>query len=101
MEDFASAVGIYEDLKKRRGQIDNEAQDIASNLSASKAQIAVLTGIGSEDASDASDGYEIQFNLACQFIAIGKLSEAEKALNKAESNILFAKEANLRIMQQS
>jgi hypothetical protein len=97
MEDFAAAVRLYEDLKKGRGQLDSEATDLASNLSAAKAQNAALTGVGHEKSQDTNDSYEVQFNLACEYIALGNLSEAETALQKAESN-LFCGLAKYRTM---
>jgi hypothetical protein len=63
----------------------NEAEDIASNLSAARAQNAAVTGLNDDKTQDSLDGYEVQFNLACGYIATGKLLEAETALNKAES----------------
>lgn len=85
MEDFAAAVRLYENLRKGRGQIDNEAEDIASNLSAAKAQGAALTGIGDDKFRESVDSYEVKFNQACEYVALGRLDEAEAALNKAES----------------
>jgi hypothetical protein len=87
MEDFTTAIRIYEELAKSAASIDHEAEDIASNISAARAQSTWTAGIGSgELKSHANDGYEVCFNRAYELIALGKFSEAEEALIRSESS---------------
>lgn len=85
MEDFATSVKLYAELEQSNGVIDQEAEDIATNFSAARAQNTWTTGIGIGDEQNAQDSYEVCFNLAYELIASGKLVHAEEALNRAES----------------
>ena len=85
MEDFATAMKLYTDLQQSEGPIDHEAEDITSNYSAARAQNAWTTGIGQDAIQTSNESFEVQFNLAYELIAMGKLDEAEETLNKAES----------------
>jgi hypothetical protein len=88
MEDFTTSIRIYEELAKTEGFVDHEAEDIASNLSAARAQSTWTAGISSgERKTHANDGYEVCFNHAYEAIALGKFSEAEEALIRAESSL--------------
>jgi hypothetical protein len=88
MEDFMTATRIYEELAKAGGYVDHEAEDIASNLSAARAQSTWAAGIGSGEhkAHHINEGYEVLFNYGYELIAMGKFSEAEEALIHAESS---------------
>jgi hypothetical protein len=88
MEDFALAMQIYAKLEKSRGAIDREAEDIASNYSAARAQRTWTIGIGDVRKHGSGESYEVCFNLAYELAALGKLAEAEEALNHAQSTKL-------------
>ena len=90
MEDFATSVRIYEELAKGGGEsVDHEAEDITSYLSAARAQSTWTAGIGrGQYSTHGNDGYEVCFNHAYELIALGKFSEAEEALARAESSFL-------------
>jgi len=85
MEEFATAMQLYADLEKSRGAVDHESEDLASNYSAARAQGAWTSGIRHGQDQSPSDVYEVCFNLAYELIALGRLEEAEGALNHAES----------------
>jgi hypothetical protein len=85
MEDFARSMRLYSDLQQSEGPIDHEAEDITSNYSAAHAQSAWTSGICHDEIQNRNENYEVQFNLAFELIAIGRLDEAEQALNQAES----------------
>jgi hypothetical protein len=89
MEDFATSMRLYADLVQSTGIIDHEAEDIASNRSAARAQNTWITGIGDDDRQNPGDSYEVCFNLAFELTALGKLAEAEELLNRAESMTLL------------
>jgi hypothetical protein len=85
MEDFTTSMKLYTELAQSNGVIDHETEDIAANSSAARAQHTWTTGIGIGDDQNAQDSYEVCFNLAYELIALGKLAQAEEALNRAES----------------
>jgi hypothetical protein len=85
MEDFAIAMKIYANLRQSSGSLDHEAEDIASNHAATRAQYSWNTGIGHEEKQLPNESYEFCFNLAYELIALGKFAEAEEVLNRAES----------------
>ena len=85
MEDFATSAKLYAELARSKGIIDHEAEDIASNYSAARAQDTWTTGIGHGEDKAARDSYEVCFNVAYEFIALGNLDQAEEALHLAES----------------
>jgi tetratricopeptide (TPR) repeat protein len=85
MEDFATSMKLYSDLTQSKSSIEQEDEDIASNYSAARAQNTWTTGIGHGDDQTARDSHEVCFNLAYELIALGKLDQAEEALNRAES----------------
>jgi hypothetical protein len=88
MEDFATAARLYADLARSKGPVDHETEDIAANHAASLAQNTWTTGQGDGKVQDPRGNYEVQFNIAYELIALGKLAEAEQALNRAESTSL-------------
>lgn len=85
MEDFETAMKLYTNLQKSLGQIDHESEDIASNYSAARAQSTWTSGAESSESKMSQEGWEVQFNNAYGLIALGKLDEAETALQNAES----------------
>jgi len=86
MEDFTTSVRIYQELAKGGESVDHEAEDLTSNLFAARAQSTWTAGIGhGQHSTHANDGYEVCFNHAYELIALGKFSEAEEALARAES----------------
>ena len=85
MEDFVTAMQLYADLEKSRGTVDRESEDLASNYSAACAQSTWTSGIRHGEEQRPRDVYEVCFNLAYELIALGRLEEAEEALNRAES----------------
>ena len=88
MEDFATAMKLYDKLQQSSGAIEHETEDIACNYSAARAQNAWITGRSQNPEWNPHESYEVFFNLAYELIATGKLAEAEDALNKAESMAL-------------
>jgi hypothetical protein len=78
---------LYSALQQSEGPIDREAEDITSNYSAVHAQSSWTTGLRHDEIKNRNDNYEVQFNLAFELIALGKLDEAEQALTYAESNL--------------
>jgi hypothetical protein len=87
MEDFSRSMRLYSALQQSEGPIDREAEDIISNYSAAHAQSTWTTGLRHDEIKNRNDNYEVQFNLAFELIALGKLDEAEQALTHAESNL--------------
>jgi hypothetical protein len=85
MEDFAMAMELYAELQRSKGHVDHEEEDMAANYFASKAQNTWSTGLGDGKMQDSRGSYEVQFNIAYELIALGKLAEAEEALYLAES----------------
>ena len=85
MEDFTTSMKLYTELAQSNGIIDHEAEDITANFSAARAQNTWTTGIGLGGDQKIQDSYELCFNLAYELIALGKLAQAEEALNRAES----------------
>ena len=85
MEEFAVAMQLYAELGKSRGTVEHESEDIASNYSAARAQSTWTSGVGHTTDQRPRDAYEVCFNIAYELIALGKLEEAEEALNRAES----------------
>jgi TolA-binding protein len=85
MEDFETAMKLYLDLQRSTGQIDHEAEDLASNYFAARAQNTWTSEAENGDSRVSQDGWEGQFNNAYGLIALGKLDEAESALQNAES----------------
>src|ERR1700724_899961 len=85
MEDFETSMKLYLDLQKSTGQIDHEAEDLASSYSAARAQNTWTSEAENGDSRVSQDGWEGQFNNAYGLIALGKLDEAESALQIAES----------------
>jgi hypothetical protein len=85
MEDFETAMKLYLDLQRSRGQIDHEEEDIATNYSAAQAQSTWTAGAQNGDSKVSRDGWEVQFNNVYGLIALGKLDEAESVLHNAES----------------
>ena len=99
MEDFATSMKIYSDLERSTGIVDHELEDIASNLSAARAQDVWTTGIGHGEIPNDSESYEVCFNIAYELTASGKLAEAEEMLKRAESLISLMHRADgFRIM---
>ena len=88
MEDFETAMKLYLDLQRSTGQIDHEAEDIASNYSAARAQNTWTSEIENGDSRVSQDGWEVQFNNVYGLIALRKLDEAESALEYAESIVV-------------
>jgi hypothetical protein len=88
MEDFATAVRLYEELAKSKGSVDHEAEDILTNYLAARAQSAWVTGVGygkeSPRLGDSHDSYEVCFNRAYELTALGRFEEAEELLNRAQ-----------------
>ena len=84
MEKFDRAIKIYAELKKEKGLIDHEAEDIEANWSAACAQNALSTGKARIE-KPTLEAYEIYFNFSYELIALGKLAEAENALQHAQS----------------
>jgi len=84
MEKFDKAIKLYAELKKERGLIDHEQEDIESNWSAACAQNALTTGTATTE-KPALEAYEIYFNFSYEMIALGKLSEAIEALQHSQS----------------
>jgi hypothetical protein len=87
MEDFARSMRLYSALQQSEGLVDHEAEDITSNYSAAHAQSAWTSGIRHDEIQNRNENYEVQFNLAFELIAIGRLDEAEQALNHAQSMV--------------
>jgi hypothetical protein len=88
---------LYIGLQRSRGQIDHEAEDIASNYSAALAQSIWTSGTESEDLRMSQEGWEVQFNNAYGLISLGKLDEAEAALQNAESTFGFSRTCLLMV----
>ena len=89
MEDFTTSMKLYTKLAHSKGIINHEADDIAANLSAARAQNAWTTGTGGREDKGPQDSYEVIFNFAYELIGLGKLAQAEEALNHAESMGMF------------
>jgi hypothetical protein len=90
MEDFATAVHLYEELAKSGGSIDHEAEDIMSNYYAARAQHAWLTGMGTgKEIRNTLDSYEVCFNGAYELAGLSQLAEAEELLNRAQSTCRY------------
>jgi hypothetical protein len=87
MEDFEMAMNLYIGLQRSQGQIDHEAEDITSNYSAAQAQAIWTSGAEIGESKVSQEGWEVQFNNAYGLIALGKLDEAETALQTAESTL--------------
>jgi hypothetical protein len=85
MEDFTTSMKLYTELAQSNGLIVHETEDIAANSSAARAQNIWATGIGLGGDQNTPDSYEVCFNLAYELIALGKLAQAEEALNRSES----------------
>jgi hypothetical protein len=86
MEDFAYALRLYADLQTGNALIDHEAEDVAANYSAARAQDTWNSGIGHGEDLHPHESYEVYFNLAYELVALGKFAEAEDSLQRAESN---------------
>jgi hypothetical protein len=99
MEDFATAVNIYADLRQSSGSLHHEEEDVTSNCSAARAQYSWNTGIGHDEQLSPIESYEVCFNLAYELIALGRFAEAEEALNHAESIKHLRTMANSRTLQ--
>jgi hypothetical protein len=85
MEDFVTAAQLYSALVQKSTLADKD--DVAANLAASKAQVANLTGIPPAVASPDIRSHEMQFNVACELLSLGRFVEAEAALKRAESRL--------------
>jgi hypothetical protein len=86
MEDFSTAVQLYEELAKSRGSVDYEAaEDILVNYLASRAQNTWLTGVGQgkDPFGRSQDTYEACFNRAYESAVLGKFQEAEELLKRS------------------
>jgi hypothetical protein len=91
MEDFATAVQLYEELANSKGSVDHEVEDILTNYLAARAQNAWVTGVkdGKESLQDSRDSYEVCFNRAYELAALGKFAEAEELLNRAQGITVY------------
>ena len=98
MEDFFTALKLYAELQQSKGSIDHEAEDIAANCSAARAQYTWMNGVHQMEDFKPSESYEVYFNLAYEKIALRRLEEAESALKQAQSTSIRLQILTFRIV---